>query len=90
MEGLFDRHPNLYADLSARSAIVALRRDPVRSADFLTRRHDRLLFARDYYGGDLDDFLRTLPLSEAVRSGIYRNNALRLVPLETPPNCRAS
>lgn len=82
MEALFDRHPNLYADLSARSAIVALRRDPVRAADFLTRRHDRLLFARDFYGGDLDDFLRTLPLSDAVRRNIYRDNALRLVPTD--------
>ena len=81
MEGLFDRYPNLYADLSARSAIVALRRDPVRSADFLTRRKDRLLFARDYYGGDLAEFLQTLPLDEAVRRAIYRDNALRLVPV---------
>jgi predicted TIM-barrel fold metal-dependent hydrolase len=80
MEALFDAYPNLYADLSARSAIVALQRDPHRAADFLSRRHDRILFARDYYGTQLHEFLQTLPLDTSVIENIYRENARRLVP----------
>ncbi len=76
---LFDEHPNLWADLSAGSALLALKRDPKHAAEFLTRYSDRLLFARDYYGQDLHAFLKTLDLSPAVRDRIYFENAERLV-----------
>jgi predicted TIM-barrel fold metal-dependent hydrolase len=76
---LLERYPNLHADLSAGSALRALKRDPVRAADFLHRHRDRLLFARDYYGTDLHEFLSTLPLEDETIRLIYRDNARRLV-----------
>jgi predicted TIM-barrel fold metal-dependent hydrolase len=80
LSGLFDRHPNLYADLSAGSALTALRRDPAHARGFLTRLADRLLFGRDFYGGDLLDFLETLDVPAPVLNKIFHDNAARLVP----------
>lgn len=77
---LFDTHANLYADLSAGSGRNALSRDPAHATQFLTRYADRLLFGRDYYGTELHDFLKTLPLSADVVEKIYWRNAERLVP----------
>lgn len=77
---LFDRYPNLYADLSAGSGLGALRRDPEHAKAFLTRYAVRLLFARDYYGGDLGAFLSSIELAEDVKEKLYFKNALRLVP----------
>jgi predicted TIM-barrel fold metal-dependent hydrolase len=79
--GLFERHPNLYADLSAGSALGALKRDPAHARDFLGRFADRLLFGRDFYGGDLLEFLASLDLPVEVRNRILFENARRLVPL---------
>jgi predicted TIM-barrel fold metal-dependent hydrolase len=79
---LFDENPNLWADLSAGSALRALKRDSENAVQFITRYQDRLLFARDIYGQDLDSFLQTLDLSEEVTNKLYGENALRLVPLE--------
>ncbi|MDD2709458.1 MAG: amidohydrolase family protein [Verrucomicrobiae bacterium] len=76
---LFDRYPNLCADLSAGSGCTALRRDPDNAVKFLCRYHDRLLFARDYFGQELHSFLKTLSLPEDVREDIYHRNAGRLV-----------
>ncbi len=76
---LFDRHPNLWADLSAGSGRQALSRDPAHATQFLTRYADRLVFGRDYYGTELHTFLQTLPLSAAVVEKIYWQNAERLV-----------
>jgi predicted TIM-barrel fold metal-dependent hydrolase len=78
---LFERYPNLYADLSAGSALGALRRDPAHAQAFLCRFADRLLFGRDFYGGDLKTFLDSLGLPQEVQNRIYSGNALRLVPL---------
>lgn len=77
---LFDRYPNLLADLSAGSARRALDRDPAHAVQFLNRYHDRLLFGRDYYGQDLHHFLGDLALSDEVRENIYHRNAERIVP----------
>src|SRR5579862_4466972 len=82
LHGLFERHENLYADLSAGSALNALKRDPTHARAFLTRFADRLLFGRDYYGGDLLDFLATLELPTEIREKIFHTNAQQLVPLE--------
>lgn len=79
LPGLFDRYPNLYADLSAGSGCNALRRDPEHAVKFLGRYHERLLFARDYYGQELHTFLKTLSLPEEVVENIYHRNAERLV-----------
>jgi predicted TIM-barrel fold metal-dependent hydrolase len=76
---LFERYPNLYADLSAGSALGALRRDPPHARDFLCRFSERLLFGRDIYGGDLLAFLASLDLPSEVRERILHANARRLV-----------
>jgi predicted TIM-barrel fold metal-dependent hydrolase len=82
---LFDEYSNLYADLSAGSARYALQRDPQHAKQFLTRYADRLLFARDYYGGDLHEFLQTLELDETVADKIYLRNAQKLLARTEPP-----
>jgi predicted TIM-barrel fold metal-dependent hydrolase len=76
---LFDRHPNLYADLSAGSALFALKRDVEHATNFLIRYQDRLLFGRDIYGTHLNDFLKTLDLPEEAKAKIYYQNAMKLV-----------
>ena len=77
---LFDRYENLYADLSAGSGMWALRRDPSHGREFAIRYADRLLFGRDYYGGELLQFLETLDLPNDVAEKIYFRNARKLVP----------
>ena len=79
LQGLFDKHGNLYADLSAGSALGALKRDPAHARAFLCRFSERLLFGRDYYGDDLMQFLRTLDLPDDVQSRIFCENAVRLL-----------
>lgn len=81
IDALFERHPNLYGDLSAGSALNALSRDPAFAAGFLRRWSDRLLFARDNYSGDLRKFLESLDLPDDVKLKIYEGNARRLVPV---------
>ena len=76
---LFEQYPNLYADLSAGSALGALKRDPAHARAFLCRFSDRLLFGRDYYGGDLLQFLQTLDLPTDVQERIFGANARRLL-----------
>ena len=82
---LFDRYENLCADLSAGSGLNALRRDAKHGRDFALRYADRLLFARDYYGGELLDFLESLKLPPDVSDKLFFRNAQRLVP-EVKPN----
>lgn len=76
---LFERNANLYADLSAQSGLNALRRDPAYAREFLARYGDRLLFGRDYYGGELAAFLAGLGLLGALMERIGRENARSLV-----------
>jgi predicted TIM-barrel fold metal-dependent hydrolase len=76
---LLENHSNLYADLSAGSALGALKRDPAHARAFLCRFAERLLFGRDYYGGDLMQFLQTLELPRGVQERIFRENAQRLL-----------
>ena len=76
---LFETYPNLQADLSAGSALTALSRDPEHAKRFFNQFADRLLFGRDHYGGELQDFLVTLDLPEDISNKIYYENAQRLV-----------
>ncbi|NQU09384.1 amidohydrolase family protein [bacterium] len=76
---LFDTYPNLSADLSAGSGRRALQRSPRHAARFLARYQDRLLFARDYYGGELHAFLQKLNLPRTITEKIYWKNAEKLV-----------
>lgn len=76
---MFETFPNLYADLSAGSALAALRRDAGHARQFLTRFADRLLFGRDYYGNELLKLLESLELPANVRHRIFHENAERLL-----------
>jgi len=82
---LLERYPNLYADLSAGSAHGALKRDLNHARDFLCRFADRLLFGRDYYGGDLQAMLRSLDLPPDVQNRLFEENARKLVPFPSLP-----
>lgn len=76
---LFERYPNLYADLSAGSGRTALARDPEHAKAFIARHHTRLLFGRDIYGGELQETLGGLGLSAEIRENVYQGNAERLL-----------
>lgn len=82
IHAMFKQYPNLYADLSAGSALNALRRDRENARRFLTRNADRMLFARDYYGGDLWEFLKSLKLKKEVMAKITHENAQRLLSMK--------
>jgi predicted TIM-barrel fold metal-dependent hydrolase len=48
---------------------------------FIERYQDRLLFARDFYGGELHETLTALNLPDAIKRKLYTDNALKLIPL---------
>ena len=77
--GLFDRFPNLHADLSAGSGFNALARDPGHAKAFLIRYARRLLFGRDDYSGRLFEFLTGLGLPQDDLAAILGGNAERLL-----------
>ena len=79
VERLLYEYDNLYADLSAMSALNALKRDLVYTKEFIDRFQDRLLFARDCYTSDLYDFLESLELPLGIREKIYFRNAEKLL-----------
>jgi len=79
LDGLLETYPNLYADLSAGSGMTALKRDPAHALGFVRKFADRLLFGRDYYGGDLLEFLQTLDLEKDLMEKLYWKNAESLV-----------
>lgn len=85
VQRLLETYSNLYADLSAGSGLRALRRDPTHGRAFVMKFCDRLLFARDYYGSDLLDFLQSLDLPQDVADKLFFRNALKLVP-DSEPN----
>lgn len=76
---LLDTYPNLYADLSTGSALSALKRDPVVAAELLIRYADRLLFGRDFYGGELIALIHTFNLEQSVIDHVLFTNAQALV-----------
>jgi predicted TIM-barrel fold metal-dependent hydrolase len=76
---LLDTYPNLMCDLSAGSGLNALKRDPAHAKQFINRYAERLTFARDFYGGDLNAFLQSLDLSPAQQEMIYEKNAQKLI-----------
>lgn len=81
---LMRQYSNLYADLSAGSGLTAMKRDPEHALTFMTEFSDRLLFARDYYGGELQAFIDSLALTDDVRQRIMCDNALGLVHDQAP------
>ncbi len=77
---MFRTYPNLYADLSAGSALTALSRDLKFTNDFMLEFQDRLLFGRDYFDNRMQELLNSLGLPDAVLAKIFAGNARRLVP----------
>jgi len=78
--------PNLYADLSAPSALNAISRPPEgQGRRFLIEFQDKLLFARDCFDDSLSDFLKQQALPADVWDKITSQNALQLVPLDREP-----
>ncbi len=75
---MLEKYPNLYCDLSAGSGCNALRRDPDFGRQFLLTWQDRLLYARDYFDNQHQEFLNSLDLPRDVLDKIYCKNALRL------------
>ncbi len=76
---LFEKYPNLYGDLSAGSGLRAISRDAEHAKKFITAFADNLLFARDCYGNDLQNFLKTLNLPNDTMDKIYYSNAKKLI-----------
>lgn len=79
LDALFEKYPNLYADLSAGSGYGAITRDPEFGLAFLKRRKDRLMFATDYLRvgqqTPIIDHLRNAGLSKDAFERITRRNA---------------
>ena len=87
---LFRTYPNLYADLSAGSALNALTRDFSQLAAgqqsqretaevFIAEFQDRLLFGRDTLDARMQTLLNDLDLSEETRRKIFYANAEALL-----------
>jgi predicted TIM-barrel fold metal-dependent hydrolase len=76
---LLRKYPNLYCDLSANSALNALKRNAALTRRFFRLFFSKLLFGRDSYGNDLHKFLESLKLPKTVLQKIYYKNAEKLV-----------
>lgn len=87
---LMDRYPNLYLDLSARSAGSALLRDPDFSVGFIEKFADRLIFGTDALAVTdvmaLGPWLELMALSGRISPENYRkilrDNAVRVFRLQ--------
>lgn len=78
---LLRQYPNLYCDWSAGSGCRALKRDPNFAKEFLDEFQNRVLYARDYFDTQHQDFLNTLNLPLPILEKIYYKNAERLLSL---------
>lgn len=78
---LLDKYPNLCCDLSARSGLNAISRDPKFGLRFLKKYYKRILYGTDMFTTEHIDYLRILDLPKKVFQAITRDNALRLVPV---------
>ena len=78
---LMRRHENLYADISAKSGLVALGRSAAAARQFILEFQDRVVFGRDTYGGDHLAFVEPLELPTDVLKKFLWSNARRLLHL---------
>jgi len=80
-------YPNLYADLSAYSAVYAFQRDLSHARRFVIRHRDKLMFGTDrFVGGYMQDpvmirMLRDMTLPSAAEAAVLSGNARRLLGL---------
>ena len=77
-------YDNLWADLSAGSALNALKRDPAAGTKFLIEFQDKLLWGRDYFDTALMDFFQNLALPKDAYDKITYRNALRILGESVP------
>ena len=82
LPALLDGFPNLFGELSALSGRNALGRDQAHGREFLLKYHQRLLFGRDCYDGELHALLQSLDLPEEATENVYHRNAERLFRIE--------
>ena len=73
------QYDNLFADLSAGSALGAISRDPEFGRGFLIEFQDKLIFGRDYFDTRLMDFIQGLDLPGEAFDKITYQNALKLL-----------
>jgi predicted TIM-barrel fold metal-dependent hydrolase len=76
---LMRKYDNLHADLSAGSALTALKRDPEVAKGFMIEFQDKVLWARDYFDWVLMEFFETLDLPKDVYDKITYKNALKML-----------
>ncbi|OGJ92326.1 MAG: hypothetical protein A2268_06235 [Candidatus Raymondbacteria bacterium RifOxyA12_full_50_37] len=76
---VLERNPNVYADLSAQSAINALSRDIRYTKRLLNTFRKKILYGTDSYDTSLLNFLQNLKLDSGVFKDITERNAQRLV-----------
>ena len=89
---LLRRYPNLYGDLSDPSPHNALARDPRYGPKFLTEFQDRLLFGTDICFADMPfpmvdlliEWRDAKKISEEIFNKVARQNAVKLLGLESP------
>lgn len=85
MDGLMDKYPNLYGDLSGTIGAQTIRRDLKFGREFLIRRADRLVFGTDYHYVGQNvlqfDLFSEIELPADVTQKIFRDNAKRLLRL---------
>lgn len=89
MQRLLRRYPNLYADISARSGLNALTRDPQFGIAFINEFQDRLLFGTDICFADsasrpqqlpfLKGLLNQRKISQDAFDKLTHRNALRIM-----------
>ena len=68
-------------DISAGSGCNALRRDPEFAVKFLTAYQDRVLYGRDYFDNQHQEFLESIDLPDDIREKIYHKNAEKVLKL---------
>jgi len=76
---LLRKYPNLYCDISANSGFNALNRDHVFAQEFIDEFQDKVIYARDLFGNQHQEFINTLNLPQKTLEKIFAKNAQGLI-----------
>jgi len=76
---ILEKYPNVYADLSADSGLMALARDSKFAKALLIKFSKKILYGTDNYHWRHIEFLKSLRLPSAVFNRITHENAARLI-----------
>ena len=76
---LLRKYNNLYCDISAGSGCLALSRDPEFAYKFIIEFQDRVVYARDYFDNQHQEFLFSLNLPQEVQEKVFHLNAEKLI-----------